>query len=227
MARLGCVGYLSAYAIIGIALFGLDARTLHKDLNELRSQKNALEESNTKAQQDLKQIIWNAQKELSDSISRAQDDFRGAISSARQETHERVRELDDLLSRTREQTEKRMMELTNFLKEASIQTETPTQQYRDLDEQYQELGATVQEISERTHPQSSPAQPSDGITTRSNIALIREVIGSSQYEWTTIARVERLTGLSADTIMDEVRAAPDIRIGRGKKTREPIFKFKD
>jgi Zn finger protein HypA/HybF involved in hydrogenase expression len=115
---------------------------------------------------------------------------------------------------------------------------------KDLQEKLEELGAKLQEQTET--PRISAAAPvhmpvrdsahvpshedtvsptSSTAGTRSNIDLIREVIASSNYEWTTIGRIMKITGLSHDEILREVRSASNIIISYGRQTKDNIFKF--
>ena len=212
----GLLGILGLYAAIGVALFGVDARKLYADLNELRDKKGALDES-----------IKLAQQSMDEATSSAQEKMTTMISDALYAAGKRREELNTLISNTREQTEKRISELTHFLDEASTQRESLTRHFKDLEEEYEELGAIVQELSERAHAPTTPLQTSDGAAKRSNIALIGEVIASGHYEWTTIGRIEELTGLTEQTIMDEVRTAPDIRIGEAKKQKDRSSNLSD
>ena len=61
---------------------------------------------------------------------------------------------------------------------------------------------------------------------RTRIDLIREVIRTGTFAWTSIARIIRRTGLTRDQILDEVRKAADIDIGTGRNSKDFIFKFK-
>lgn len=92
--------------------------------------------------------------------------------------------------------------------------------YEALGAQMEELGAQIQESLEAV----DKAPVAEG---RADIDLIREVIGSSHYKWTTIGRIQKRTGLSHDAILRQARAAPDIVISMGSKTQEHIFCFKD
>lgn len=93
---------------------------------------------------------------------------------------------------------------------------------KELKENLEQLGAQLEEdgelnSGERRSPESS---------SRNNIDLIREVINSGSYEWTTIGRILKRTGLSRENVLEEIRGANDIKIGKGKKTQDFIFKFK-
>jgi hypothetical protein len=92
---------------------------------------------------------------------------------------------------------------------------------KDLKEKLEQLGAQLEENAE-ARSNETPVSTAAG---RSNIDLIREVIKSSSYEWTTIGRVKKLTGLSRDEILDCIRTTADIQIGNGRKTQDFIFKF--
>ncbi len=94
---------------------------------------------------------------------------------------------------------------------------------KELKEKLEQLGAQLEEATEPTKTSANRAQ----VVERSNLDLIREVISTSSYEWTTIGRIMKRTGLSREEILREVRAAPDIQIGHGRKTQDNIFKFKN
>lgn len=93
---------------------------------------------------------------------------------------------------------------------------------KELKEKLEETGAQVQEFMEKNH--SSPVQAAGA---RTNLDLIREVIQTSNYTWTTVGRIMKRTGLDKDTILKETRAAPDIEIGFGKQSQDQIFRFKN
>jgi hypothetical protein len=73
--------------------------------------------------------------------------------------------------------------------------------------------------SEHVSPQPMSAQ------SRSNIDLIRNVIASSHFEWTTMGRIMDMTGLSSDDIVQAARDAGDIVITRSRQTDDFLFKF--
>lgn len=93
---------------------------------------------------------------------------------------------------------------------------------KELKEKLEETGAQVQEFIEKN--QSAPAKATGA---RTNLDLIREVIQTSNYTWTTVGRIMKRTGLDRDTILNETRAAPDIEIGYGKQSQDQIFRFKN
>jgi homospermidine synthase len=91
-----------------------------------------------------------------------------------------------------------------------------------LKEELEQLGAQLDEAG----PGESKEPLVENLSNRTSIDLIREVIRSSNYEWTTLGRVVKRTGLTRDAVLEEVRKASDIRIGTGRKTQDFIFKFK-
>lgn len=115
--------------------------------------------------------------------------------------------------------------------------------FKSLKEKLEELGAKLQEETELVSvavsvpvqaslQDSAKVQKEDGVLkasntsgSRLNIELIREVIASSNYEWTTIGRIMKKTGLSHEEVLREIRAASDIIISFGSQTKDHIFKF--
>ena len=91
-----------------------------------------------------------------------------------------------------------------------------------LKEKLEQLGAQLEESGTDATKEPSVEQSAG----RTSIDLIREVIGTSSYEWTTIGRVVKRTGLTREQVLEEVRKASDIRISNGRKTQDFIFKFK-
>lgn len=93
---------------------------------------------------------------------------------------------------------------------------------KELKEKLEQTGAQVQEDIEKIQPPPALIQG-----TRSNIDLIREVIKTSNYTWTTVGRLLKRTGLDRETVLREIRAAPDIEIAFGKESQDQIFRFKE
>lgn len=93
---------------------------------------------------------------------------------------------------------------------------------KQLKENLEQLGAQLEESVE-TRSNDIATSKTNG---RSNLDLIREVIATSNYKWTTIGRIVKRTGLKRDKIIEEVQSAPEIQIGYGLKTKDIIYKFK-
>lgn len=92
---------------------------------------------------------------------------------------------------------------------------------KEMKEQLEQAGAQLQEDSEK-----EPPPPVQGTASRSNLDLIREVLKTSKYTWTTLGRIMKRTGLGRDTILQEARSASDIVISFGKQSNDHIFRFK-
>lgn len=103
----------------------------------------------------------------------------------------------------------------------------------DRENSIEELGAKIEEIADKAafvEPIESTAfspdaqeiqEPSRDIPT-----LIRDVIKSSSFEWTTIQRIMKKTGLSREQILEIAQKIADVEISFGKKTKDHILKIK-
>ena len=89
------------------------------------------------------------------------------------------------------------------------------------------MGAALQEAQEPSAVPTSAQVSSNGETSNDGIKTrIREVIQASSFEWTTIGRIMKRTGLSHDVVTNICASMPDLEISRGKKTGDAIYKFK-
>jgi F0F1-type ATP synthase membrane subunit b/b' len=101
----------------------------------------------------------------------------------------------------------------------------------DAERRIEELGAQIEETTEETTSDASAitgteaAEPSQ--EGRSEDELIRELIRGSSFNWTTIGRLKKRTGLSSEGILEQARAMQDIEISTGKKSKDHIFRLKD
>jgi len=120
---------------------------------------------------------------------------------------------------------------------------------KEMKEEFEELGAQLEETMDNykiqiPSPEDMPtpgASQSGGFGTlfmdtdtkieskqsRSDLNIIKEVISSSNYKWTTIGRIVKKTGLDKDSILREARSSSDIEIGFGKSTQDYILRFKE
>lgn len=94
---------------------------------------------------------------------------------------------------------------------------------KELKENLEQLGAQLDEFREG----GAIAPPPPDARGRKPIDLIREVIRASSYEWTTIGKIIKRTGLTKEAIIEEIQKASDIQIGNGRKTHDFIFKLKN
>lgn len=129
---------------------------------------------------------------------------RSALMDAQKETSDRLKEL------------KSDFEAMKVLKERLEQLGA---QLEETSESSSETNASNMVVSQTTDRSTAPVAK-----VRSDIDLIREVIQSGTYEWTTIGRIEKRTGLSRDAILEVVRKDPDIKISTGKTTKDFIFR---
>jgi len=74
-----------------------------------------------------------------------------------------------------------------------------------------------------TETGASPAASQAG---RSNEDLIRDIVRSSRFEWTTLARLTKRTGLDREQVLEITRAMPDIKIGFGRQSQDNIFRLR-
>lgn len=94
-----------------------------------------------------------------------------------------------------------------------------------LKEKLEQLGAQLEESGSQ-EPKEPKEPPSERAVERSSTERIRDVIRTSNYEWTTIGRITKRTGLTRDEVLNEFRKASDIIIGNGSQTQDFIFKLK-
>lgn len=104
---------------------------------------------------------------------------------------------------------------------------------KERENNIEELGAKIEELTDKvtvvelTEPAvfdfvaKEKQEPSRDIPT-----LIRDVIESSSFEWTTIQRIMKKTGLSREQIQETTQKMSDVEISLGKKTKDHIFKIK-
>lgn len=92
---------------------------------------------------------------------------------------------------------------------------------REAQNDLEEVGSNVEEVVAQP-----PAASQTTTIDRSEPDLIREVLQSSRFEFTTIGTIAKRAGLSRDKILPIVRSMNDIRIGTGKRSQDFTFRFK-
>jgi septal ring factor EnvC (AmiA/AmiB activator) len=95
----------------------------------------------------------------------------------------------------------------------------------DSEQRVKELGAKIEELTDQHEPKEQIPR-TDSPAGRTTQNLIREIIQSSRFEWTTMSRLMKRTGLSREDVLATVRMMPDIRIGFGRESQDNIFRFK-
>lgn len=92
----------------------------------------------------------------------------------------------------------------------------------------EELGAQIEAMVDKAIPgQEIDEIPKESAEQRSDADLIREIIRSSTFKWTSISRLIKRTGISREQVMELVRRMPDVEINIGKNTGDQIFRFKE
>jgi len=132
----------------------------------------------------------------------------------------RLRSLEEIVATQKKAQEKYLAEQEEFFLEAQRRVEA---RLAEIQDQIEQAGARVQELSEMHTPGVPSSANRQG---RTDDELIHEVIEDSKFEWTTIGRIESKTGLARDEIVRIARTMRDIEIGRGNKSKEPIFKLR-
>jgi hypothetical protein len=153
------------------------------------------------------------------SKARATSKTRDSVIQAEDRARVILKDLEDLVSKQREAQAKAADVQTQFFAKLRRDVE---ESLRGIQEQVEQAGAEVQEMIEKTDKSDSHVETRRG---RSDEDLIREVISTSKFEWTTIGRIMTATGLPKDKLMEIARRMEDIMISRGSKTHDTIFKF--
>lgn len=89
-------------------------------------------------------------------------------------------------------------------------------------ETIEQIGAQVETLAEEEVPKISRSE-----NIRDDAELIKDIIKSGSFDWTTIGRIIRKSGLSRDEILKIARSQPEIIIGYGVKSKDHIFKLKN
>ena len=203
-------GFLAlAFAALGIMFFGFDVRNANRRISEDSSQLRKMIED-MKAFQDTTR----------DDIRRIQDQARESYNKTDDLTRSSLRSLEEIVATQKKAQEKYLAEQEEFFLEAQRRVEA---RLAEIQDQIEQAGARVQELSEMHTPGVPSSANRQG---RTDDELIHEVIEDSKFEWTTIGRIESKTGLARDEIVRIARTMRDIEIGRGNKSKEPIFKLR-
>jgi hypothetical protein len=89
------------------------------------------------------------------------------------------------------------------------------------------VGAALQEAQEESVAPAPLRAAANGEASEKVLQdRIREIIKASRFEWTTIGRIMKKTGLSHDAVTNLCAKMSDIDRGRGRKTHDSIYKFK-
>jgi len=161
-------------------------------------------------------------------IRDARNQLRSSIDEARKIRDDASDILTKLKSEYRDQQDqirKRRNELDDTLRDARNLIEKLRTEIGDADE----AGRVLQEYEEpKVDPDRTPTSPESDRVSQDEAKRnrIREIIKTSKFEWTTIGRVMKGTGLSHNEITELVQNMPDIKISKGRKTQDTIFRFR-
>jgi hypothetical protein len=91
----------------------------------------------------------------------------------------------------------------------------------------EELGALIEAMADKTTEEREELGPmNESQPRRSDRDLIQDIMRSSSFQWTTIHRLMKKSGLDRERILEIARSVPDIEISIGKKSRDHIFRFR-
>ena len=97
----------------------------------------------------------------------------------------------------------------------------------DSKNKIEELGAMIEAMAD-TSPREG-FETGVGVAsqaTRTDTDLILDIIRGSNFQWTTIHRLMKRSGLDRDKILEITRSIPDVEINIGKKSRDHIFRLR-
>jgi hypothetical protein len=143
------------------------------------------------------------------------DKARASLDATENLRREHLRRLEEFALAQQIAFEKKMLD---FFEGAQKRVE---ERLREIQEQVEESGATMQELSEKQDPNTQFTKSG-----RSDDELIRDIIRTSKFKWTTLGRIMSKTGLSENQLLPLARAMPDIEIGKGNESGKPIFRLK-
>lgn len=99
---------------------------------------------------------------------------------------------------------------------------------KEAESKIEQIGAQIEDMVDKALPaQKIDKSPKESVEERSDADLIREIIRSSTFKWTSISRVIKRTEFTREHVMELVRRMPDIQISIGKDSGNQIFRFKE
>jgi ABC-type multidrug transport system fused ATPase/permease subunit len=126
--------------------------------------------------------------------------------------------------KARESIQSGTTNLNNIIAEANSlaeQLKVMSKEQEERQNDLENLGAEAEAVADQTPPVSAAV-----LASRTLPDLIREIIQSSKFEWSTIDRIMKRTGQSREKIIETINAMPDIRPGRGRKSQDIIYRMK-
>ncbi len=185
----------------------------------IKDARNTLENKATQ----LGNVIDEARR-IRDDARNEQDRMREKLTAIQKECNDIF---DKLKSEYRDQQnlmKNNQYELDNMLRNARDLIDKLSSETREANN----AGSLLEELQEPAINLSQSTASHESVTLTSDDAKrnrIREIIRTSKFEWTTIGRVMKGTGLTHGEIIELIQSMQDIKIGRGKKTQNVIFRF--
>lgn len=145
------------------------------------------------------------------------------VRKARNSIIEMTSELRELIHNAKKEHEK-LQSVQEELAQLKVRFDSTV---ADAERKIEELGAQIEEATGDTTGTTLTEAEELAQEGRSEEELIRELIKGSSFDWTTIGRLKKKTGLSSERILEQARAMQDIEISTGKKSQNHIFRLKD
>ena len=145
------------------------------------------------------------------------------VRKARSSIMEMTSELRGLIDNAKKEHEK-LQSIQEELTQLKVRFDATV---ADAERRIEELGAQIEETTSDASAITGTEAAEPSQEGRSEDELIRELIRGSSFNWTTIGRLKKRTGLSSEGILEQARAMQDIEISTGKKSKDHIFRLKD
>ncbi len=212
-------GFLLIYAVIGLAFFGFDVRKAKSAIgDDVKDMKGLLSEANTLLASIRLGELETSKLKIQFEIFEKQYESRlaelGAMMEEQQDSTSVL-----LPARATGGGIRFGVRTTPLPKESDIKAESQAKPSELL----AESGGPGSVV---TPNKLGDAQAFDHDSSRSRSDLVREVVRNSKFEWTTIGRLVKKSGLDRDEILEIARTMSDVEIGFGKMTKDHLFRLK-
>ena len=191
------------FALVGISFFGFDVRKARASIQDELTAVKALAEETRKLRNDIESARFEQEK-----------------------TQKNLQDIKEKFEKIANDSEQKLQEIGAQVEEiADRRGKTKWSPEPNAEE-----GRMVSEIQtpEGRSPTPSPGTEGDeALQRRKPEDLIREIIKSSHFRWTTIKRIINRTGYDREIVLETARGMPDIIIGFGKDTKDSIFRLRE
>jgi hypothetical protein len=218
-------GFLAIISVLSVMFFGWDVRQAR---SQIRSEIDEL----NKNVRDAKTSASDSDK-IRRELDRVLNESRAANLEAQvtsnNEQLERRRAFDAQMDKFTADIEKLYARVENDMKRMADYYKTEISDIGDrVESTANQIGASVEEQAGANEPpvRDNKGVQMTGLPQRTDSELIRDVIKNSKFDWTTIGRVMKKTGLERSQILELTRRMRDIEISMGSSTRDHIFRFR-